>query len=226
MTGEPGFATPSSAPSDHSHSSQPPSAPSSRGDRFWPLALGSLGVVYGDIGTSPLYAFREALAQAGSVTQPAVLGVVSLALWALILVVTVKYVFFIMRLDNRGEGGVLSLMALAEGAAARRTAAIFILGVAGAALFYGDAIITPALSVLSAVEGLRSVPALASSVTQSVVLVASLAILIGLFAVQAKGTARVARFFGPICLVWFAVLAVLGALVLVGVLYLLARRWL
>jgi KUP system potassium uptake protein len=172
-------------------------------------------VVYGDIGTSPLYAFREALAQAGSVTQPAVLGVVSLALWALILVVTVKYVFFIMRLDNRGEGGVLSLMALAESAAAKRTAAIFFLGVAGAALFYGDAIITPALSVLSAVEGLRSVPSLGAHVTETVVLVASLAILIGLFAIQSRGTAKVARFFGPICLVWFAVLAALGLLHLI-----------
>jgi len=176
-----------------------------------------LGVVYGDIGTSPLYAFREALAQTAhqGVTAPAVLGVVSLALWALILVVTVKYVFFIMRLDNRGEGGVLSLMALAENAAAKRTAVIFFLGVAGAALFYGDAIITPALSVLSAVEGLRSVPSLSSSVTTTVVLVSSLAILIGLFAVQSRGTAKVARWFGPICLVWFAVLAALGLMHLV-----------
>jgi len=217
MTGEPGFATPSSAPSDHSQTSQPSPAHPSRGGRFWPLALGSLGVVYGDIGTSPLYAFREALAQTAhqGVTQPAVLGVVSLALWALILVVTVKYVFFITRLDNRGEGGVLSLMALAEGAAAKRTAAIFFLGVAGAALFYGDAIITPALSVLSAVEGLRSVPSLSAHVTETVVLVASLAILIALFAVQSRGTARVARFFGPVCLVWFAVLATLGVLHLV-----------
>ncbi|MGE5565646.1 MAG: potassium transporter Kup [Parcubacteria group bacterium] len=212
MVGGPEFATTSSAPSDRSQTLQPPSAHATRGGRFWPLALGSLGVVYGDIGTSPLYAFREALAQTAQqgVTAPAVLGVVSLALWALILVVTVKYVFFIMRLDNRGEGGVLSLMALAEGAAARRTAAIFFLGVAGAALFYGDAIITPALSVLSAVEGLRSVPSLSASVTETVVLVSSLAILIGLFAVQSKGTAKVARFFGPICLVWFAVLAALG----------------
>jgi KUP system potassium uptake protein len=217
MTGEPAFAAPSSAPSDHSQALQPPSAPHTRGDRFWPLALGSLGVVYGDIGTSPLYAFREALAQTAhqGVTAPAVLGVVSLALWALILVVTVKYVFFIMRLDNRGEGGVLSLMALAENAAAKRTAVIFFLGVAGAALFYGDAIITPALSVLSAVEGLRSVPSLASSVTITVVLISSLAILIGLFAVQSRGTAKVARWFGPICLVWFAVLAALGLLHLV-----------
>ena len=217
MTGEPEFATPSSAPSDHSQTSQPPTAHATRGGRFWPLALGSLGVVYGDIGTSPLYAFREALAQTAQqgVTTPAVLGVVSLALWALILVVTVKYVFFIMRLDNRGEGGVLSLMALAEGAAAKRTAVIFMLGVAGAALFYGDAIITPALSVLSAVEGLRSVPSLAASVTETVVLVSSLVILVGLFAVQAKGTARVARYFGPICLVWFAVLAGLGLIHLV-----------
>jgi KUP system potassium uptake protein len=211
MTGEPSFATPSSAPSDLSQTSQP-SAHSPRGDRFWPLALGSVGVVYGDIGTSPLYAFREALAQTshGGVTAPAVLGVVSLALWALILVVTAKYVFFLTRAGNNGEGGVLSLMALAERAVGRRTPVIFVLGVAGAALFYGDAIITPAISVLSAVEGLHSVPALEHLVTPPRVLIASLVILVALFAVQSRGTASVSRWFGPICVVWFAVLAALG----------------
>ncbi|HEX6861028.1 MAG TPA: potassium transporter Kup [Caulobacteraceae bacterium] len=211
MTGEPWFATPSSAPSDLSQTSQP-SAHSPRGDRFWPLTLGSVGVVYGDIGTSPLYAFREALAQTShaGVTAPAVLGVVSLAIWALILVVTVKYVFFLSRLDNRGEGGVLSLMALAERAMGGRTRLVFFLGMAGAALFYGDAMITPAISVLSAVEGLRSVPAITTLVTPAVVLILSLAILIALFAVQFRGTGKVAGLFGPICLVWFAVLAALG----------------
>ena len=155
--GETSLAASTSAPSDPS---QNPGAPGGK-TRFWPLALGSIGVVYGDIGTSPLYAFREGLSQASphGVMLDGVLGVVSLALWALILVVTVKYVFFLMRLDNRGEGGVLSLMALAERATGKRTVLISILGVAGAALFYGDAIITPAISVLSAVEGLKTVPA-------------------------------------------------------------------
>jgi KUP system potassium uptake protein len=179
--------------------------------RFWALALGSVGVVFGDIGTSPLYAFREALGQAGGVTPEAVMGVVSLALWALILVVTVKYVLFLMRADNNGEGGVLSLAALAEAAVGRRTTFIFILGVTGAALFYGDAIITPAISVLSAVEGLRSVPALADHVTQGIVIFASLVILIALFLVQSRGTAGVGRWFGPICLVWFLAIAGVGA---------------
>ena len=212
MSGGSASATPASAPSDLNPTSTSPT-PNGVKSRFWLLALGSVGVVYGDIGTSPLYAFREALAQTarhGGVTTPAVLGVVSLALWALILVVTVKYVVFLMRADNAGEGGVLSLMALAERAAGKRTTAIFVLGVAGAALFYGDAVITPAISVLSAVEGLKSVPALASMVSPTAVLVVSLIILLGLFAVQSRGTAKVARWFGPVCLVWFAVLAALG----------------
>jgi KUP system potassium uptake protein len=179
--------------------------------RFWPLAVGSVGVVFGDIGTSPLYAFREALGQAGGVTPTAVMGVVSLALWALILVVTVKYVLFLMRADNNGEGGVLSLAALAEGAVGRRTTLIFILGVTGAALFYGDAMITPAISVLSAVEGLRSVPALADQVTQGIVIGASLTILVALFLVQSRGTGGVGRWFGPICVVWFLAIAGIGA---------------
>jgi KUP system potassium uptake protein len=189
------------APSGPTHSSH---------KRFWALALGSVGVVFGDIGTSPLYAFREALGQAGGVNTEAVMGVVSLALWALILVVTVKYVIFLMRADNNGEGGVLSLAALAEAAVGRRTTFIFVLGVTGAALFYGDAIITPAISVLSAVEGLRSVPALADHVSQGIVIFASLVILIGLFLVQSRGTAGVGRWFGPICLVWFLAIAGIG----------------
>ncbi|TAJ70190.1 MAG: potassium transporter Kup [Phenylobacterium sp.] len=178
--------------------------------RFWGLALGSVGVVFGDIGTSPLYSFREALGQAGGVTSAAAMGVVSLALWALIIVVTVKYVLFLMRADNNGEGGVLSLAALAEAAVGRRTPLIFMLGVTGAALFYGDAIITPAISLLSAVEGLRSVPALGERVTQGVVIGASLAILLVLFLVQSRGTAKMGRWFGPICLVWFVAIAGVG----------------
>ncbi len=193
-------------------------APASHGaGRTLPLAIGSLGVVFGDIGTSPLYAFKEALGQAaaGGVGRPEVLGVVSLALWALIIVVTVKYVIFLMRADNHGEGGVLSLMALAQDAVGRRTALILVLGLVGAALFYGDAVITPAISVLSAIEGLRSVPALADHVSLGLVLGLTIAILVALFLVQSRGTAKMARWFGPICLFWFFVIAAIGALHLV-----------
>src|ERR1700733_14888814 len=142
MTGEPPSAAPSSAASNPAN----PAKPASHGGasmRFWPLAVGAIGVVFGDIGTSPLYAFRLALQAASSdgVHADAVFGVVSLALWALILVVTVKYVLFLMRADNKGEGGVLALMALAQSAIGRRTMLVFVLGVAGAALFYGDSII-------------------------------------------------------------------------------------
>ncbi len=183
--------------------------------RFWALSLGAIGVVFGDIGTSPLYAFRQALNQAtgdGHVQPDAVYGVVSLALWALILVVTIKYVIFLMRADNKGEGGVLSLMALAQRANGRRTLFVFTLGVVGAALFYGDSIITPAISVLSAIEGLQTVPVLQSVVTPGggVVIVISLVILTGLFAVQFRGTAKMAVFFGPILAVWFLLIAGLG----------------
>lgn len=182
----------------------------SQKNRFWALALGSVGVVFGDIGTSPLYAFREAIGQAGGIQPEAVMGVVSLALWALILVVTVKYVLFLMRADNNGEGGVLSLSALAEAAVGVRTPLIFFLAVTGAALFYGDAIITPAISVLSAIEGLRTVPALAPYVTESVLIISSLTVLAALFMVQSRGTGGVGRWFGPICLVWFVAIAGVG----------------
>ena len=177
------------------------------------MAVGSIGVVFGDIGTSPLYAFRLALAQAAHRRLAAadVIGVVSLALWALILVVTVKYVLFLMRADNRGEGGVLSLMALAERAVGRRTGTIFILGVLGAALFYGDAAITPAISVLSAVEGLRSVPGVGAHIGLPQVLIISIVLLVSLFAVQSRGTARVGAAFGPITIVWFMAIALAGA---------------
>ncbi|HEY2658460.1 MAG TPA: potassium transporter Kup [Caulobacteraceae bacterium] len=194
------------------------STPASHGahGRFWSLALGAIGVVFGDIGTSPLYAFRQALLQATGdcdtchVRPDAVYGVVSLALWALILVVTIKYVIFLMRADNKGEGGVLSLMALAQMANGRRTLFVFALGVMGAALFYGDSIITPAISVLSAIEGLKTVPALQDLVNGDVVIITSLVILTGLFAVQFRGTAKMAVFFGPILAVWFALIAGLG----------------
>ncbi|WAC47342.1 potassium transporter Kup [Asticcacaulis sp. SL142] len=183
-----------------------------KGAGFLALAIGSVGVVFGDIGTSPLYAFKEALHAAShdGVTRSEILGVVSLALWALILVVTVKYVFFIMRADNKGEGGVLSLMALAMRAMGKRTPFIFVLGVIGAALFYGDAVITPAISVLSAVEGLRTIPGLEDSISTQMVMLIAIIMLLGLFFIQSHGTEKVGRFFGPICMVWFAVMAALG----------------
>ncbi|MGJ0508437.1 MAG: potassium transporter Kup [Methylocystis sp.] len=175
------------------------------------LILGSIGVVYGDIGTSPLYALRESLShsvKADLLTQEAVIGAISLLIFALIFTVTIKYVLFLMRADNRGEGGTLSLMALAESSVGGRSAAIFLLGVAGAALFSGDAIITPAISVLSAVEGLE----LVTHRFSEYVLPITLVILITLFWVQSHGTARVAAFFGPIMVAFFAVIAGLGAM--------------
>ena len=180
--------------------------------RFAGLMLGSMGVVFGDIGTSPIYGFKTAITQAarGPVGSPEILGVVSLTLWALIIVVTIKYVTFIMRADNRGEGGILSLMALAQGAIGSRTRVVLALGVVGAALFYGDAIITPAISVLSAVEGLKTAPGFADLITPSVEIAIALVVLIGLFLVQSKGTAKVATWFGPICLLWFVAIAVIG----------------
>jgi KUP system potassium uptake protein len=177
---------------------------------FFSLALGAVGVVFGDIGTSPLYAFREALGAAGVVGAAEILGVLSLAIWALILIVTVKYVLFLMRMSNQGEGGVLSLMALAQKAMFGRTRTILLLGALGAALFYGDAIITPAISVLSAVEGLKTIPALSDHVGLPTILIVSTVILAGLFMIQARGTDSVAKLFGPICAVWFLVIGGLG----------------
>jgi len=179
---------------------------------FWALTIGAIGVVFGDIGTSPLYALREAIdhARGGSAgPEMAVLGVVSLAFWALMIVVTFKYVFFLMRADNKGEGGTLALMALAQHAIGRRSAWIFILGVCGAALFYGDGIITPAISVLSAVEGLKDAPGVNGGLDAFIVPIAA-GILIGLFLVQSRGTAGLARWFGPITAIWFLALGALG----------------
>jgi KUP system potassium uptake protein len=175
------------------------------------LIVGAIGVVFGDIGTSPLYAMREALAhsRSGGQAELAVLGVVSLVFWALILVVTLKYVVFLMKADNKGEGGTLALMALAQHAVGRRSGLIFFLGVCGAALFYGDGIITPAVSVVGAIEGLKDAPGV-GGVFDPYVLPISAGILIALFLVQSKGTARVARYFGPLTVAWFLVLAALG----------------
>ena len=181
-------------------------------DKFFVLALGAVGVVFGDIGTSPLYAMREALhhSKGGGGGELAVLGVVSLITWALILIVTVKYVAFLMRADNKGEGGIMALMALAQRVSpGGRSRIIFFLGVVGAALFYGDGIITPAQSVLSAVEGLRDAPGVPREAAEAVLPI-SAGILIGLFLIQSRGTASVARFFGPIMVAWVAVLAGLG----------------
>jgi KUP system potassium uptake protein len=172
---------------------------------FAALTLGSIGVVYGDIGTSPLYALREAVvaASAGGTAAPqAVLGVISLILWSLIIVVTLKYVVFLMRADNHGEGGTLALMALAQRGVAKAGGAIVLLGIVSAALFFGDAVITPALSVLSAIEGVKLVAPSAETFVVPITVV----ILLALFAVQSRGTARVAAFFGPIMLIWFLVI--------------------
>jgi KUP system potassium uptake protein len=178
---------------------------------FVALALGSVGVVYGDIGTSPLYAFREAAMAASqdhAVTREIVFGVLSLILWALIVTVTLKYVLILLRADNSGEGGTLSLTALASRALGRRTAFVFIVGVIGASMFLGDSVITPAISVLSAVEGLK----LASPAFADYVVPLAVIILIGLFAAQSRGTAKVAAMFGPIMVVWFVAIAIAGGM--------------
>ncbi len=177
------------------------------------LTIGAIGVVYGDIGTSPLYAFREALhhsAPSGGIQEAAIFGVLSLALWSLILVVTIKYILFLMRADNDGEGGVLALLALAGRGIGGRRGMVLALGSIGAALFYGDAILTPALSVLSAVEGTKTIPGIGDNISQQTIINITLVILVALFAIQFRGTALVSKLFGPICVVWFLALAALG----------------
>src|ERR1700710_1509965 len=175
---------------------------------FKALMLGSIGVVYGDIGTSPLYALREAVVAASGASADAapqaVLGVLSLILWALIVVVTLKYVLILLRADNHGEGGTLALMALAQRAVGHGAGVIVLLGIVSGALFYGDAVITPALSVLSAIEGIK----LVTETFEPYVVPLTVIILLVLFAVQSRGTARVASFFGPVMCVWFAVIAI------------------
>jgi KUP system potassium uptake protein len=179
--------------------------------KFWVLTLGSIGVVYGDIGTSPLYALRESVVAAvgkdGAITEAVVLGILSLMLWSLLIVVTLKYVIILLRADNKGEGGTLALMALAQQATGKNLLVVMVLGSVGAALFYGDAVITPALSVLSAIEGLK----IATPAFDTYVVPLTVAILFGLFAVQSRGTGRVAAWFGPITLAWFVVIAGAGA---------------
>ncbi|MCY1014686.1 potassium transporter Kup [Pyxidicoccus sp. MSG2] len=199
----------------------PPSSPGHRAhgagpeplSRLAPLALGALGIVYGDIGTSPLYALRDCFSgEHGIAPTPAnVLGVLSLVFWSLIIVISVKYLGFVMRADNRGEGGILALLALVvqrggrEGSGARRMV-LLTLGLFGAALLYGDGVITPAVSVLSAVEGLS----VATPLFTPYVVPIALVILLALFLVQSKGTGGIGRVFGPLMVVWFTVIAVLG----------------
>lgn len=172
------------------------------------LALGSVGVVYGDIGTSPLYAFKEALrpVSADGLDRFEVIGIISLMLWTLTIIVTLKYVLFLLRADNGGEGGTLSLLALLMKTANGHAAILFFMGIAGSALFLGDAMITPALSVLSAVEGLQ----LVTPELKEFVLPLSLTILVILFLVQSRGTAAVSVFFGPITALWFLAMGVIG----------------
>src|SRR5262245_13157994 len=173
--------------------------------------LGAIGVVYGDIGTSPLYTVKEVFAPATGVALDAsnLIGAVSCMFWALMLVVTLKYVTLILRADNRGEGGGLALTALAAQTVSsqpRLRHALLLVGVLGATLFYGDSVITPAISVLGAMEGLQvAMPALSAYVVP-----ATLVILVALFALQRFGTATVGRLFGPVILLWFVVLAVIG----------------
>jgi KUP system potassium uptake protein len=183
---------------------------------FWGLLIGSIGVVYGDIGTSPLYAFREAVAAAmgqhgttlatGVPSRDLILGVVSLILWSLILIITGKYVLLLLRADDKGEGGILTLVALSQRALGKPSYMVALLGMSGAALFYGDAAITPAISVLSALEGLK----LVTPVFEPYILPITVVIIVGLFAVQSHGTAHVARFFGPVCTVWFVAMGISG----------------
>src|ERR1051325_8205593 len=175
------------------------------------LTLGALGVVFGDIGTSPLYAMRQSIVAAGG-QMPSVLaalGCASLIFWALIFVVTIKYVTLIMRADNDGEGGTLALAALAhrsQGISRRLKSTIGIAALVGLALFYGDGMLTPAISVLSAVEGLG----VESHAFEHLILPLTLIILVGLFVLQSRGTAHIGRLFGPVMVLWFAVLSILG----------------
>ncbi|TPK64491.1 potassium transporter Kup [Mesorhizobium sp. B2-4-19] len=173
------------------------------------LMLGALGVVYGDIGTSPIYAFREALVASshGNVAQRGdILGVLSLIIWSLTIIVTIKYIMFVLRADNRGEGGVLSLMALARGSFPKRSAVILGIGIVGASLFFGDAVITPAISVLSAVEGMNVV----TPAFQPYVVPLTLVILAVVFAVQRFGTGGVGLVFGPVTAIWFLAIGLSG----------------
>src|SRR3954465_15275961 len=178
---------------------------------LYKLVIGAIGIVYGDIGTSPIYAFRETFAghHVLEIDRVHIFGVLSLIFWSMMIIVTLKYVTIIMRADNKGEGGSLALLALINRTLSGKkkwTSGIILLGVFATALFYGDSMITPAISVLSAVEGLTTV----NTNLAPFVIPIAVVILIGLFAIQARGTARVGLMFGPVMVVYFLVLAVLG----------------
>ncbi len=170
-------------------------------------ALAALGIVYGDLGTSPLYTLQAVIsATGGHFSAEAALGSLSLIFWALIITISVKYCLFVMRADNHGEGGILALMSMTNGSWSKGRRLLIVMGLFGAALIYGDGIITPAISVLSALEGLN----VATDLFKSHVVLMAVAILMGLFAIQSRGTAQIAKAFGPIMLLWFAVIAALG----------------
>src|SRR3954464_4438951 len=179
---------------------------------LYKLAIGAIGIVFGDIGTSPIYAFRETFAGHHTLIpdQLHIYGVLSLIFWSMMIIVTLKYVTIIMRADNKGEGGSLALLALINRTLSgkkRWTSGIILMGVFATALFYGDSMITPAISVLSAVEGLTTV----NAGLQPFVIPIAVGILIGLFAIQARGTARVGLMFGPVMIIYFITIAALGA---------------
>ena len=175
---------------------------------FTPAAgLAALGIVFGDLGTSPLYTYQTIVGTVGGhPSAEDALGLLSLVVWALIVVVSIKYCLFVMRADNHGEGGILALMALVTGKAGRLSAMLIVAGLFGSALIYGDGIITPAISVLSALEGIN----VATDVFKPYVVPAAMLVLLALFAAQAKGTAKIGRIFGPIMLLWFVAIAILG----------------
>ena len=197
-----------SVPVDHAGASHP--------GRLVPLAFGALGIVYGDIGTSPLYAFRESFEHADlAVTRANAYGVASVVFWALVVIISVKYLLLVMRADNHGEGGILALTALlmpTRGLPVGTKRVIIALGVFGTALLYGDGLITPAISVLSAVEGFE----VATTAFEAWVIPVSVAILIGLFVVQKRGTEKISRVFGPVMVAWFIVLGALGLHQIIG----------
>ena len=174
--------------------------------------MAAVGVVYGDIGTSPLYAMKQAFAPAHglAVNEANILGIVSLIFWGLVLVISLKYVTLVLRADNRGEGGIMALTALAMASVTKPAwrYPVILMGMVGAGLFFGDGVITPAISVLSAVEGLE----VATPALQPYVIPVALAVLVALFSVQRRGTAGIGRYFGPVVLVWFFVLSVMGAI--------------
>jgi KUP system potassium uptake protein len=207
--------TPPHGPSDGAHTGGSDGGGHAPTASFLTLLVGSIGVVYGDIGTSPLYAFKESIHHVGvdgtAATRAEVIGIISLIFWALMIVVTLKYIVLVLQMDNKGEGGTLSLMALAQKALGRRTPWLFVIGVVGAALFYGDAIITPAISVLSAVEGLKEIEVLEPYINKQIILGIAIGILVGLFLIQSRGTGRIGRLFGPITTVWFLTMGALGA---------------